>query len=157
MSKCPIQRALNRLRLFAGLPVPNAVLWRDGKPDFRATDPEKFLYHFKHRLCAVCGTKLGMSCYWIGGGRSAVSHYFTDGPMHQLCAEVSISHCPFLNGQRLHFRGDDIQGIPEQNNESRPERMFLLRGDTSALTLHQIGPESIVLYAGQRLTSVKEF
>jgi hypothetical protein len=141
-SKYLIQRAIDRLKEFAGMPVPEIVQWHDGKPDFRAVDPARYIRHYRYKLCAICGTKLGLSCYWIGGEASAQSHYFTDGPMHRQCAELSISLCPFLTGTRQHFRGDDIKPIPEQQADRRPERMFLLRGFTAAIDMQQLGPES---------------
>jgi hypothetical protein len=157
VSKCPIQRAINKLKRFAGMPVPETVLWVDEKPDFRQVDPAKYIHAYRYRLCAVCGTKLGLSCYWVAGEASARSHYFADGPMHRECAELSISLCPFLNGTRTHYRGDDVKGIPEQRSDVRPERMFLLRGVTAAIDMQTLGPESIALYAGKQLTGVKEF
>lgn len=157
MSKCPVTRAISRLKQFAGVPVPAIVKWIGDKPDFRQVDERQYIRHYQYRLCAICGTKLGLSCYWVGGEACTKSHYFVDGPMHQQCAELSIDLCPFLNGKRQTYRGDDIRGIPEQNNEVRPDRMFLLRGLTSAIQMQQIGPESIALHAGKQLAVIREF
>lgn len=156
-SKCPITRAISRLKQFAGMPVPAIVKWISGKPDFRQVDMEKYVHHYRYKLCAICGTKLGLSCYWVGGPGCKESHYFIDGPTHRECAELSIRLCPYLNGARGHYRGDDLESMPIQNASNRPDKMYLLRGVTSAVELHQLGAESFGLYAGKQLTVVKEF
>lgn len=156
-SRCPIQRAISRLKQFAGMPVPATVLWVGDKPDFRRVNNEAWVHHYKHKLCAVCGTKLTLSCYWIGGGACVNSHYFVDGAMHKECAELSISICPFLNNTRTSYRGDDIQGMPIQDMTSRPKAMYLMRGITSAIEMHRLGDNSVGLWAGKQLTVVKEF
>lgn len=157
MSKCPIQRAINRLKQFAGMPVPAIIEWISGKPDFRRIDQRKYIDHYQYRLCAVCGTKLTFNCYWIGGERSKDSHYFVDGPMHRQCAELSVTLCPYLNRTRPTFRGDDLKPMPAQICEDRPAKMYLLRGFTSAVEMRQLGPDSVGLWAGDQLTTVKEF
>src|SRR5271170_1064489 len=115
MSKCPIARAISRLKQFAGMPVPAIVKWVNGKPDFRQIDPDAYLRSYRYKLCAVCGTKLGLSCYWVGGPGCVESHYFADGPMHEQCAELSVRLCPFLNGTKPTFRGDDLKAMPLQD------------------------------------------
>ena len=157
MSKCPVTRAISRLKQFAGMPVPAVVKWIGDKPDFRQVDQQEYLRHFKHKLCSICGTKLGLSCYWIGGENCKDQHYFIDGPMHKECAELSIKLCPFLNGVRQGYRGDDIKGMPMQDSTSRPEKMYLMRGVTSAIEMHALGNDSVAQYAGKQLTLVKEF
>jgi hypothetical protein len=157
MSKCPITRAIARLKTFAGMPVPVVVKWIDGKPDFRQIDGETYVQHYRYKLCSVCGTKLKLSCYWVGGKASADSHYFADGPMHEKCAELSINLCPFLNGTKPTYRGDDVKAMPLQAADERPAKMYLLRGVTGAIEWHQLGSESAALYAGKQLTVVKEF
>jgi hypothetical protein len=157
-SKCPIRRAINKLKSFAGMPVPESVLWIGDKPDFRQVDPEKYMHLYKYRLCSVCGTKLKLSCYWVGGQGCVDSHYFADGPMHKECAELSIDLCPFLNKTRPTYRGDDIKPMPVQDaSGSRPEKMYLSRGLTDAIEMRQLGKESIALWAGKQLTVVREF
>jgi hypothetical protein len=156
-SKCPIQRAIARLKKFAGMPVPAGVKWINGKPDFRQVDEKQYVHHFRYKLCSVCGTKLSLSCYWIGGDRSRESHYFADGAMHRECAELSIGLCPFLNRTRPTYRGDDLKPMKAQVAEDRPEKMYLMRGMTSAIEWHRLGAESLALWAGKQLTVVKEF
>jgi hypothetical protein len=157
MSKCPITRAISRLKQFAGMPVPAIVKWVDGKPDFRDIDHATYIKHYRYKLCAVCGTKLGLSCYWIGGGACKDEHYFVDGPMHEKCAELSIRWCPFLNKTKPTYRGTDLQAMPVQDASSRPDKMYLMRGVTSAIEWHRLGDESLALWAGKQLTVVREF
>jgi hypothetical protein len=139
------------------MPVPAIVQWIDGKPDFRQIDNEKYIRHYKYKLCAVCCTKLTLACYWVGGDRSKESHYFADGPMHKECAELSINLCPFLNRTKPTYRGDDLKPMPIQIAEARPEKMYLLRGLTSAIEMHRLGSESLALWAGKQLTVIREF
>jgi hypothetical protein len=156
-SKCPIQRAIDRLKRFAGMPVPSIVRWIDDKPDFRQIDHDKYLRYYKYGLCSICGTKLTLACYWIGGPGCVEAHYFVDGPMHKQCAELSMDLCPFLNKTKLTYRGDDIKMMPVQDASSRPDKMYLMRGLTSAIEIHKLGPDSVALWAGKQLTMVREF
>ena len=140
------------------MPVPATVKWIGGKPDFRQVDEQTYVKHFRYKLCSVCGTKLGLSCYWIGGEGCRAEHYFVDGAMHKECAELSVSICPFLNRTRPSYRGDDLKGMPIQDASSaRPKRMYLMRGVTSAMEMHKLGEDSLAIWAGKQLTTVKEF
>ena len=100
MSGCPYHRMLAKLRVFAGLPVPVTAKWIDGKPDFRQTDPEQMMRCVKFHLCGVCGGKLGLTCYWLGGPLCQRNRFFADAAMHRECAEESMRLCPFLNAKR---------------------------------------------------------
>jgi hypothetical protein len=153
--KCPVMKAFNQLKRFAGFPVPDIVEWVDGKPDFRKIDHQKFVHHYQHRLCAVCGHKLTASCYWVGGPLSANGHYFTDGPMHRECVEESIKVCPFLNKNKTTYRGE-LPHNSLQIVDGRPERMYLMRGRTSDYRLIVLATGHS-LWAGKELVVVKEF
>jgi hypothetical protein len=41
-----------------GYVVPWFVDWIDGKPEFRAMNPEKWIRAIKNKLCWVCGERL---------------------------------------------------------------------------------------------------
>jgi hypothetical protein len=156
MSDCPFHKMLRKLTVFAGLPVPITAKWVDGKPDFRQTDEEQLLKSVRFKLCAVCGAKLGLTCYWVGGQLCEKNHYFTDPGMHRECAEESIKLCPFLNGRRTEYRGSlPSQGI--HDTSKRPDRMFLMRGLTSAMEWRRLGVNSTAIYAGDNLTTIGEF
>jgi len=157
MSQCPWHRMLRKLKVFAGLPVPVTALWKDGKPDFRTTDHEQLMRSVKYKLCAVCGAKLGLTCYWIGGPLCVQNHYFTDPGMHLECAKESIRLCPFLNGKRTTYRGDDLSSQSAHDTSKRPDRMFLMRGLTSVMEWRSLGGDSIGIYAGDNLTTLEEF
>jgi hypothetical protein len=138
------------------MPVPEIVKWIDGKPDFRQVDEGKWLRYFRHKLCSICGTKLSLSCYWIGGRLCVDSHCFVDGPMHRECAELSMDACPFLNATKPTYRGE-LATMPVQDAVARPDKMYLMRGVTSAIEIRQLGPESIALWAGKQLSVIREF
>jgi hypothetical protein len=150
-----IPSCLAHLDTFAGMPVPFIVEYVDGKPDFRKTDLDKLKRCIQFHLCGVCGKKLTLSCYWIGGPGSLISHYFTDHAMHLECAQWASKLCPFLSGRRWHYRGD----LPTSNlhdNSGRPKRNFIMRGFTSAISLRPVGNDA-ALWAGKSLTVVEEF
>jgi hypothetical protein len=69
MSKCPVHKILDKLKRFAGLPVPFMVKWHEGKPDFRVMDGDACLRCVHEKLCGICGEKLGDTAWWIGGHR----------------------------------------------------------------------------------------
>lgn len=50
-----------------GYVVPWFVAWVDGKPEFRAMDPEKFSAAIRKKLCWVCGGKMGVNLCFVAG------------------------------------------------------------------------------------------
>ena len=147
---------LRKLKVFAGLPVPATAKWENGKPDFRTTDHFELLRCVKFKLCAVCGNKLGLTCYWVGGPLCQQNHYFTDPGMHEECARESMRLCPFLNGKRQEYRGD-LPAMSAMDASQRPERMFLMRGLTEVLEWRSLGGDNYAIYAGDKLTTIEEF
>jgi hypothetical protein len=155
---CPIHRALVKLRTFAGLPVPVGVRWVDGKPDFRQIDAEKWLHHIQNRACVICGRGLGEWAWWIGGPLTLANHYFNDGPMHHACAVESIRLCPFLNKERLHYRGEvPHDGLAQPIEAGRPKVMYLMRGKTKAIQLIGLPDGGVCVYAGKTLDAMRQF
>ena len=152
---CPFHKLLRGLRIFAGLPVPITAKWIDGKPDFRQTDHEQMIRCIRFGLCGVCGGKLKLTCYWIGGPLCQRNRCFADAAMHRECAEESIRLCPFLNGKRQGYRGD-LPHVAGQDATARPKRMLLMRGLTAAAEWRLVNGESLI-YAGDRLETVGEF
>lgn len=155
MSDCPFHKLLRSLKVFAGLPVPVTAKWVDGKPDFRQTDHAQMIRCVDFKLCGVCGRKLALSAYWIGGSLCQQHHFFADAAMHRECAEESMRLCPFLNGRRQQYRGD-LPHVATQESDGRPKRMFLLRGKSSAICWRSVRGD-VLIYAGDRLFTVREF
>lgn len=140
---CPVHKAVEKLKRFAGLPVPYfATVAPSGKPDFTQMDPQKWLAAVTHKLCNVCGQKLGDVCWFIGGERSAESKLFADPPMHHACALASIELCPFLNGKRQHYR--DAPTLAIQQTHERPARMHLLRDFTKNFQVVRAGNVPVI-------------
>ena len=155
---CPFHRMLRHLKVFAGLPVPEMVEWVDGKPDFRRIDRAKLIKAVNYRLCGICGRRLGLTCYWVGGPLCQRNHYFTDPGMHRECAEESIRLCPFLGGKRVDYRGDLPESGVQPSQEGRPKRMFLMRSVTADMDFRMLSSEmGAAIYAGDHLTTVSEF
>jgi hypothetical protein len=83
--------------------VPWFVDWREGQPVFPAFDPHKFRRAVKrdHRLCWVCGEKLGRTLVFVIGPMCAINRVTSEPPCHRDCAEYSMQVCPFLANPRM--------------------------------------------------------
>jgi hypothetical protein len=89
-----------------GYPTPWFVQWfladgtasepGIGKPDFRIADSYKREAAVKHKLCWVCGKKLGNRFAFVIGPMCAVNRVAGDPPAHTACAIYSATVCPFL-------------------------------------------------------------
>lgn len=115
-----------------GYPIPASVLIdKDGRPDFRITDAQKWHSLYQSRCCGLCGEPLGRHLAFIGGPLSHQSRLFTDLPMHRECAHYAIQVCPYLAAP--HFKYAETTaiktGVPVHVTDAvsphRPERFFL--------------------------------
>ena len=87
----------SRPRDARGYPIPVAVVIdANGKPDFRVTDQTMWVRLLRERRCHMCGGPLQRSLTFVGGPASMRSRCFTDGPMHDECAQYALQVCPFL-------------------------------------------------------------
>lgn len=91
-----------------GYPVPWFVDWIDGKPEFRAMDPRKFVRAIRESLCWVCGGKLGISKCFVAGPMCGVNRTSSEPPCHPECARWSAQNCPFLANPRMVRREDEL-------------------------------------------------
>lgn len=96
-----------------GFPVPWFVAWHDGKPEFRAMDPSKFVKAIRNKLCWVCGERLGVNLCFVAGPMCGINRTSSEPPSHVECARWSARHCPFLSNPRMVRREDE-----EINNAS---------------------------------------
>lgn len=152
---CPVTSMMRHLRRFAGLPVPYVQLWRGDVPDFRIADPKLWLTCIQQSLCPICGTKLGLLAFWIGGPGCRDHELFTDSAMHLPCARSSMRLCPFLDGRRDHYRGTDLpEGIVDASG--RPSAMYLMRGKTANMRPVRNGSEVVAVHSG-KLEVMEEF
>lgn len=90
-----------------GYPVPWFVAWVDGKPEFRAMDPEKFVRAIREKLCWVCGERLGVHVCFVAGPMCGINRTSSEPPSHLECAKWSAENCPFLSNPRMVRREDD--------------------------------------------------
>lgn len=90
-----------------GYVVPWFVAWHDGKPEFRAMDPEKFIRAIKEKLCWVCGNRLGVNLCFVAGPICGINRTSSEPPSHRECAEWSARNCPFLSNPRMVRREDE--------------------------------------------------
>lgn len=91
-----------------GYPVPWFVAWVDGKPEFRAMDPKKLADAIGHRLCWVCGGKLGTYLVFTVGPMCGINRTSGEPPSHKDCASWSARNCPFLSNPDMVRREDDV-------------------------------------------------
>lgn len=105
-----------------GYPVPWFVAWIDGKPDFRVVDPSKIALAVNHRLCWVCGQRLGAYLAFTIGPMCAVNRISGEPPAHRECAIFSAQGCPFLTKPLVERREEglptgyiDKQGMIKRN------------------------------------------
>jgi hypothetical protein len=93
-----------------GYVVPWFVDWIDGKPEFRAMDPAKFLRAVRYKLCWVCGERLGRFMTFVAGPMCGINRTSSEPPCHLECAEWSARNCPFLNNPDAIRRVDEALG-----------------------------------------------
>ncbi len=90
-----------------GWVTPWFVAWINGKPEFRAMDPEKFVRAIKQKLCWVCGGKLGVNICFVAGPMCGINRTSSEPPSHYECALWSAKNCPFLSNPRMVRREDE--------------------------------------------------
>jgi hypothetical protein len=112
-----LPRTMKALPVERGYPVPWFVDWLDGKPEFRAMNPHKYLLALKQSLCWVCGSKLGNSKVFVVGPMCGINRTSAEPPSHPNCARWSAINCPFLSNPMAVRREDGLL-----NNESLREK-----------------------------------
>lgn len=90
-----------------GYIVPWFVAWDNGKPEFRAMDPAKFVRAIREKLCWVCGGKLGVHVCFVAGPMCGINRTSSEPPSHLECARWSARNCPFLSNPRMVRREDE--------------------------------------------------
>lgn len=113
----PLPRAMARLPIHRGYPVPWFVPIIKGEPEFRAMDAAKFIRATKEKLCWVCGDSFrafGFTAFYAFaiGPMCAINRISSEPPSHRECASWSARNCPFLSRPQARRRdtGDlDIQ------------------------------------------------
>jgi hypothetical protein len=96
-----------------GYVVPWFVDWIDGKPEFRAMDPQKWVKAIRLKLCWVCGERMGRYMTFVAGPMCGINRTSSEPPCHLECAQWSARNCPFLNNSEAIRRVDG-----EINNDS---------------------------------------
>lgn len=91
-----------------GYVTPWFVAMVDGKPEFRAMDPRKFIEAVRSKLCWVCGQKMGFNMAFVAGPMCGVNRTSSEPPCHYECATWSSKNCPFLANPRMVRREDEV-------------------------------------------------
>jgi hypothetical protein len=93
-----------------GYVIPWFVDWVDGKPEFRAMDPKKFVRAIKEKLCWTCGQRMGRFMTFVAGPMCGINRTSSEPPNHFECAEWSARNCPFLSNSKAVRRVDEKLG-----------------------------------------------
>jgi hypothetical protein len=125
----PVPKSIRDLPTYRGLPVPFTVLWVDGVPDFKVTDPAKVALCVSDRLCGMCGLVMGDEVAFIGGDLSLTNRLFTDPAMHEECARFALTVCLFLLGQKGYAENPKHGSMNPDVSTEAPERIGLLITD----------------------------
>lgn len=99
-----------------GYVVPWFVDWLDGKPEFRAMNPYKWLKAVTERKCWVCGEHLGRYVTFVAGPMCGINRTSSEPPSHHECAHWSARNCPFLSNPDQIRRVDEIVTAPTPDN-----------------------------------------
>lgn len=79
-----------------GFPVPKFVKWFDSGPDFRIMDDQHMVRCIRHKLCWICGEKLGSYQAFVIGPMCVINRVSSEPPSHRDCAHFAVLNCPFL-------------------------------------------------------------
>lgn len=100
-----------------GYPVPWFVDWADGKPEFRAMNPRKWIHAVRFKRCWVCGEALGRYLCFVAGPMCGISRTTSEPPTHLDCGRWSARNCPFLNNPDAIRRVDEtVSAATEENS-----------------------------------------
>lgn len=110
-------------------PIPYVVLIReDGNPDFRASNPSRWLICVERRHCQLCGQSLPSGGWFIGAPECEQTRRFLDPRMHRECGEYSLKVCPFLAIPKAHYsdiaRRPTLPGHTRVFDGEKPERFM---------------------------------
>jgi hypothetical protein len=79
-----------------GFPIPKFVGYVNGKPDFRAVDPDFLVRAVRLKLCFLCGEQLGRHMAFVIGPMCSINRISAEPPSHLECARFAVKACPFL-------------------------------------------------------------
>lgn len=100
VDRTPVPRRMRTLPLDPrGYPIPYIVLRdRNGDPHFTINDSRVRLRCVLQRRCGICGKKINGPVWFVGGPLSAFHPHgaYSDGPLHDDCAEYALKVCPWL-------------------------------------------------------------
>ena len=152
-----------------GYVVPWFVDWIDGKPEFRAMNPEKWVRAIREKLCWVCGERLGRWMTFVAGPMCGINRTSSEPPSHLECARWSARNCPFLNNPQALRREDEdvnplsrcVGGVAIQRN---PGVTMLWTTNTYSIfddgrggrLVHMGEPTTVEWYASGRLATKEQ-
>lgn len=148
-----------------GYPIPWFTAFIDGKPEFRCSDPQKWLRCVKEKLCWVCGRPLHhKQQVWVLGPLSGITGSSSEPPCHEQCAEFSVKACPFLSRpaavRREAVPGSDHTGLPVLDNPGVTllwyGRGYRIVEDQRGLPLFRIPAPAMVRWWSQGRKATRE-
>jgi hypothetical protein len=87
-----------------GYSIPWFVDYIDGQPDFRCADQRKLRRAIAHKLCWLCGEKLGRHLSFVIGPMCVVNRVTSEPPCHLDCATYAVKGCPFMTLPAAQYR-----------------------------------------------------
>jgi hypothetical protein len=85
------------------------------EPDYRVIDTTRMVACVKHRLCWLCGERLGAHLAFVLGPMCTINRIISEPPSHRECAEFAMKACPFLARPRMRR---NLKDLPEQHVEA---------------------------------------
>ena len=94
-----------------GYPIPwIAFVGSEGQAHFAINDSSKLTDVLNNDLCGICGQKLFVPRWFVGGARAIFEEHggYLDPPMHHECATYALRVCPYLSASDYIGRAQTI-------------------------------------------------
>lgn len=119
-----------------GYPIIATVERGDGEVNFGAIGERRKLALATFDWCGVCGLPFGNELRWehFVPGMSISSPFFSEAPVHEICAVYSAQVCPFMSSPQARF-GDDVRS----GRRREPSITFEGFDQTTRLTAFESG------------------
>lgn len=108
-----------------GYPIPFFVPIKDGIPEFRFADVNKFNLCTEKKLCWICGRKLIKNCFFfLTGPHGLANRVQSDCPMHRECAEATMQLCPHI----FYGKAERKENVKfSYQAQEKPDIIYLIR------------------------------
>jgi hypothetical protein len=111
------------------MPIPySTARWPDGRGRFSVNDVARKLECGQRRLCGICGRSLGWWVAFLAQDHGVLTSrtLFTDAPVHEECAEASLTLCPYIREPRVPRRPHSGAIVPCGHDPAQPKTGWLM-------------------------------